>query len=269
LTAEEETALGGFESCQAGWQERMAAKLANPRRTGGIGAWLRERLFPTPRVPGWAYGAGLASLAAASFLGLVFFQQRPIDDLLATAYTEQRTLELRIPKAAYGPVRLVRGSGDRSRLDRPAALLEGEARIAREVEKEPASPALLQAMGRANLLAWNYEAAIASFEQALKLQPDSPSLLTDLASAYFERDEANPNAAGHVPAADLLSKALKAAPDDPVALFNRAIVYERMHRYDQSIEDWQHYLRVDPGSSWTPEARTRLADVEKSKKPVN
>ena len=36
-----------------------------------------------------------------SFLGLLFFQQRPIEDLLATAYTEQRTLELRIPKAAY------------------------------------------------------------------------------------------------------------------------------------------------------------------------
>ena len=267
LTAEEETALAGFESCQAGWQERMAAKLGNPRRHGSIGDWLRDHLLPAPGVPKWVYASGLASLAAVSFLGQLFFQQRPIEGLLATAYTEQRTLELRIPRAAYGPVRQVRGSGD-SRLDRPPALLEGEARIARELEKEPASPVLLQAMGRANLLVWNYDAAIGSFERALKLQPDSPSLMTDLASAYFERAEANHDAAGYGAAADLLSRALKAAPDDPVALFNRAIVYERMHLYDRAIEDWQRYLRVDSGSSWTPEARKRLADVEQSKKSV-
>jgi tetratricopeptide (TPR) repeat protein len=266
LTAEEETALAGLKSFQPGWRDRTAAKLCNPRRAGRIGAWLREHLLPSPVVPKWAFATGLASLAAASFLGLLFFQQRPIEDLLASAYTEQRTLELRIPKAAYAPVRLVRGSGDRSRLDRPPALLEGEARIARELAKVPDSLALLQAMGRANLLAWDYDAAIGSFERVLKLQPGSPSLMTDLASAYFERVEANHDAAGYAAVADLLSKALKAAPDDPVALFNRAIVYERMRLYDQSIEDWQRYLRVDPGSSWTPEARKRLADAEQSKK---
>ena len=121
-------------------------------------------------------------------------------------------------------------------------------------------------MGRANLLAWDYDAAIGSLERALQLQPSSPSLMTDLASAHFERAEANHNAAGYGAAADLLSRALKAAPDDPVALFNRAIVYERMRLYDQSIEDWQRYLRADSGSSWTPEARKRLADVEQAKR---
>src|SRR3989449_10128411 len=265
LTVEEETALAGLKSSRAGWQGRLATKLSKPRPSGSIGAWLREHLAPAPGIPRWAYGAGLASLAAASFLGLLFFQQRRIEDLLASAYTEQRTLELRIPKAAYAPVRLVRGSGDRSRLDRPPALLEGEARIARELAKVPDSPALLQAMGQANLLAWNYDAALGSFERALKIRPDSPSLMTDLASAYFERAEADHNAAGYSAAADLLSRALQATPDDPVALFNRAIVYERMHLYDRSIEDLRRYLRVDPGSTWTPEAGKRLADVEQSK----
>jgi tetratricopeptide (TPR) repeat protein len=197
-----------------------------------------------------------------SFLGLLFFQQRPIEDLLATAYTEQRTLELRIPKAAYAPVRLVRGSGDRS-----PALLEGVARIARELEKDPGSSVLLQAMGRANLLAWDYDAAIGNFERALKVQPDSPSLMTDLASAYFERAEANHDAAGYGAAADLLSRALKASPDEPVAIFNRAIVYERMHQSDRAIEDWQRYLRVDSDGSWAPEARKRLTEVERLSAP--
>ena len=60
LTAEEEAALFGFESSQARWQGRMAAKLCNPRRSG-IGAWLREHLLPVSGTPGWAYGAGLAT----------------------------------------------------------------------------------------------------------------------------------------------------------------------------------------------------------------
>jgi tetratricopeptide (TPR) repeat protein len=265
LTVEEETALAGLKSFQPGWQERLAAKVCNPRQSRSIGAWLRERLLPAPGLPRLAYGAGLAAILCA----LIFIpsRQRPVEDLLATAYTEQRTLELRIPKAAYAPVRLVRGSGDRSRLDRPPALLEVEARIARELEKEPASSGLLQAMGRTNLLAWDYDAAIGSLERALKLEPVAPSLLTDLASGYFERAEANRSEADYRTAADLLSRALKAAPDDPIALFNRAIVYERMHLNDQSIADWQRYLRVDTGSSWTPEARKRLADVQRIKTP--
>jgi tetratricopeptide (TPR) repeat protein len=222
--------------------------------------------MPALRVPGWAYAGGPVVLAALSFWGLFYSHQWPIDELIASAYTEQRTMELRIPKAAYGPVRLIRGSANRSRLERPRALLEGEARIARELAKDPTNPALLQAMGRTDLLDWNYDAAIASFEQALKARPDSPSLMTDLASAYFERVEANHQATGYGAAAEFLSRALRASRDDPVALFNRAIVYERMRLYDQAIEDWQRYLRVDPDGSWTSEATKRAADVEQSKK---
>ena len=135
LTAEEETMLAGLESSQAGWQERMAGKLGKSPRRRSLGAWLRAHLLPAREIPRWAYAGGLALAAAVSFWGLLRVQQPAIDDLLATAYTEQRTFELRIPGAAYGPVRLVRGSADRSRLDRPPALLEAEARIAQELAK--------------------------------------------------------------------------------------------------------------------------------------
>jgi hypothetical protein len=53
--------------------------------------------------------------------------------------------------------------------------------------------------------------------------------MTDLASAYFQRAEAE-------------------------------------HRENQAIADWRRYLRVDPAGSWTSEARNRLADAEQSKK---
>jgi hypothetical protein len=268
LTAEEEATLTQLQSSQAGWQERLAAKLREPPRSRSIGARLRELLSPSVRIPAWSYAVGFVLVAALSFGGLFYSRPRPIDELLASAYTEKRTIELRIPKAAYGRFTMIRGSTNRSRLDRPLALLEVEARIARELEKDPANPALLQAMGRADLLDWNYGAAIASLERALKAQPDSPSLKIDLASAYVERAEALHQASGYDAAAELLSNALKAAPDDPVAVFNRAIVYERMRLYDKAIQDWQRYLRVASDSSWTSEAKKRLADVEQSKKSI-
>jgi tetratricopeptide (TPR) repeat protein len=265
LTAEEETMLERLGSSQAGWQERVAGKLSKSQRRSGIGAWLSEHLEPARLVPKWAYaGAGLALAAAASFWGLLRVQQPAIENLLATAYTEQRTLELRIPGAAYGPVRMVRGSGP-SRMDRPQALLDGEARIARELEKNPGSSVWLQAMGRAEVLDRNYEAAIGNLERARAGQPASLTIMIDLAAAYFERAEVSHREADYGAAGELLSKALQASPDDPVARFNRAIVYERMRLYGQAIEDWRIYLRVDPNGGWAAEARKRLADVQQAR----
>jgi regulator of sirC expression with transglutaminase-like and TPR domain len=76
--------------------------------------------------------------------------------------------------------------------------------------------------------------------------------------------EANNSQTDYHVTVDLLTQVLKISPDDPVALFNRAIVYERLHLYREAIEDWRHYLRVDSNSTWNREARQRLADVEQA-----
>src|SRR5262245_38724024 len=227
VTAEEEAMLAELKSSQPVWQRRMAAKIVESQQRPGIAAWIRERLAP-PLVRKWAYAAGLTLLAGASSWELWCIRQRPIDALLATAYTEQRTFELRIPSAAYAPVRLARGSGSDSRLERPPALLEGQARIARGLSKQPDNASLLQAKARADLLEWSYDAAIAALERARQGQPDSPSLMIDLASAYFQCAEAERRESDYAGAVGLLNKALEAKPDDPVALFNRAIIYQRM-----------------------------------------
>ena len=257
---EEEAALEGIESQREGWQIRVADKLSEQSRALIWIKWLQDHLPSVRMSPGWAYACGIALLAAISFWAVPSLWRPSIDTLLARAYTEQRTFDLRLPNAAHAPVRLLRGS-DRSRFDRPPALLASEARIAAGLAKNPSSPALLQAKGRAELLEWNYADATASLERALALQPDSTSLLTDLASAYYEQAEAEHNAAGYSRAVELLGKVLKAAPDHPVALFNRAIVYERMRLYPQAAEDWRHYLRVDPNADWAGEARQRLAGL--------
>jgi tetratricopeptide (TPR) repeat protein len=263
VTTEEEAFVAGLESSSRQGQERTAARLASSGHTS-IPAWLRQHLSIGRPVFAWASAA--AAVAMIAGIVLILNQPRPIEDLLASAYTEQRTLELRIPQAAYGPLRLVRGSTARSRLDRPPALLEGEARIARELARNANDPRWLQARGRAELLDRDFDTAIADLQRAVALLPDSPVPMTDLASALYERAEANTSQADYSAAIELLNRVLRRTPDDPVSLFNRAIIHQRMHSYDNSIADWQHYLRVDPRSPWTDEARQRLADVEQAKK---
>jgi tetratricopeptide (TPR) repeat protein len=186
----------------------------------------------------------------------------PVETLLADAYTAQRNLEVRIPDAAYGPLRVVKGAAGASSLDRPPALLESEAKIAARLAKNPDDPRSLQARGVAELLDRDYDSAIADFRRCLTLQPASSRLMIQLASAHFQRAETANSQPDYQAALNFLSRALKMAPDDPVALFNRAIVYQRMHLDSQAIEEWRRYLRVDPRSQWADEARRRLADAQ-------
>ena len=63
-------------------------------------------------------------------------------------------------------------------------------------------------------------------------------------------------------AIELFGKALAKSPDDPVALFNRALACEQMFLYTQAVDDWEHYLRVDPQGEWSEDARRRLALIQ-------
>ena len=134
--------------------------------------------------------------------------------------------------------------------------------IARQLAKTPNDPRWLEARGVAELLDRDYDPAIADFQRSLAIQPASPRLIVDMASAHFQRAESNSSQPDYQTALDFLNRALKISPDDRVALFNRAIVYQRMHLYNQAVEDWRHYLRADPRSKWADEARRRLADAQ-------
>ena len=63
----------------------------------------------------------------------------------------------------------------------------------------------------------------------------------------------------------MLGKAM-AKNANAAALFNRAIVYERMGLVHQAIADWQQYLARYGREAWAAEARERL-DALLKKKP--
>ena len=188
-----------------------------------------------------------------------------INQLIAHAYTEQRPFELRIADAAYGPVRQERG-GERSALAEPAGLLRAKYIIKERLAARPNDEAILAASGRVELLEGHYDEAIRTFGRLLDTHPDSPPLLTDLATAYCQRAAAVDRAVDYGQSIELFGRVLAKKPDDRVALFNRAITLERVHAYNEAIHDWEHYLRVDASGDWAAEAQRHLSELREKMK---
>ena len=222
VTPSEEILLASLSSVRPEWQQDMAATLRGSMRI----------------------------LGATS-----------VEQLLAQAYTEHRTLEVRIAGAKYAPVRVERSV---NKSDRPPSLVKAEALIGENLNKNPNDPTWLQARARADLMDGNYEAAIESLQHALEIEPDSPGLLTDLGSAYFLRAEYVNRPIDFGNAIESLDKALGKSPEEPLALFNRALACERMFLYAEAIDSWERYLRVDPQGEWPEDVRKRLAALKQN-----
>jgi CHAT domain-containing protein len=261
-TPEEVATITNLASAHVDWQRKMARNLAD----GGRPHQKSEHEAPSwPGLFTWSRIAlatvGFAVMVTAVFLAYQQFHPPSVQQLLAEAYTDYRTLEVRIPGAGFAPKRAERGVG-RSNLDKPPALLKAEAMVAEGLHKKPNDPTWLDAKARADLLDGNYESAIKSLQRALEIEPDSSSLLTDLGSAYFLRAEMAERSLDYGNAIESLGAALAKSPDDPIALYNRALAYERMYLYAQAVDDWEHYLRVDPSGKWADDARRRVVALK-------
>jgi CHAT domain-containing protein/tetratricopeptide (TPR) repeat protein len=205
-------------------------------------------------------GAGMAVMAVAVWVGLLI-RGPDVDQLLAKAYTRYRTIELRIPNAGYGPIRVTRGPGGAS-FSKPQSLLEAKSIIKHKLDSDPDNPRWLAAEGRAELLDGEYGAAVQSFKRALEKNPESADLMRDAATAYFERGERESSDSDYRNAAELFSKSLAVNRDDPIALYNRAIVYERMFLFHDALADWEHYLTVDRSGEWSQDAERRRQELQ-------
>jgi CHAT domain-containing protein len=101
--------------------------------------------------------------------------------------------------------------------------------------------------------------AAARLRAAAQRMPQDASAWSDLSAALaaaalrLGRPSLYPEA---LAAAD---RALRLAPSLPEALFNRALVLERLGLSTQARAAWRCYLEVDVGSSWAAEAQAHLA----------
>lgn len=216
-----------------------------------------------------------ATLAAAVVIlvigGIVWRSSLRDSDLergliaLNEAYRQQRPGEVRITGLEYAPALTTRGPGsdkfDYTARDRAERLLQDAA--------QQKTPAALHALGQLYLAERQYDKAIGQFEQALASAPEDARLHSDLGAALMERGNNQPSDGNDGAALsdfarslEHLNRALALDSSFTAALFNRALLYQRMNLPRQAAADWRRYLELDPNSPWAEEARRRLKVLE-------
>jgi len=253
ITPEESAALQQLASTRPQWQRPLALRLAQTAH----GSQRSRRL---PRFA-WLSGA----VAAVLVLGLsaaLWWRQNTPEKLLAEAYTKSRTMDLRVPGASFAsvnPQAHLRGeASDRE----PAQLLSARAQIERKLEQSPTDAHWLQLQARAETLEGHYDGAIDILDRLLAAGPVTASLLLDDGTAYYMRGTATGSENDRATALDNLRRADELAPNDPVVLFNEAIVMEDRGQVMNAVETWNHYLRFERDPKWQDEGRKRLQSLE-------
>jgi len=254
--------LHQLESSRPQWQKRL----------------VRESIGGGKRFP-WLKIAPAAVALAAVIFGvfllpalLAEFKVKKAATQVASAFTERRTTLMRLPAVQhsdYDPFPIKRGSEDGRELDEvPTSLHDATGAANNNLRAANADPRWWQIQGRA--LLWestpsSLEKAEKDFEKARSSGLASPSVEIDLAASYFERDSRSdhPNLQRTLKLlSEVLSKPDLSRDDQASALFNLAIVYERTQLWDSAEDTWEKYLKVDPSSGWSAEARQHLKDAK-------
>ncbi|HET7694137.1 MAG TPA: CHAT domain-containing protein [Vicinamibacterales bacterium] len=208
---------------------------------------------PNPRRTAAIAGAASAVLGIAAGTGIWLAASMPASPphRLSTAASGGRRVDGRLTGGfSYAPLsRTPAGGAD-------AALLAVAGELQRAADADP-TPANLQAYGAAQLLLGRHEAAVATLQNAA-LESDAAAIHADLGVARLAL--ASTDRADELPrAAEALEQALAANANLAEAWFTKAIVLEKLRMPSQAREAWQTYLKLDPRSRWSEEARARLA----------
>jgi tetratricopeptide (TPR) repeat protein len=256
-SAAEISTIASFSSSSGVWQRKLAVRLAETRH--------RPAHAPGKRGSAFYLWGGLA-LAATVLLAvggvLAWRVINSPERLLAKAYSQSRTYEFRLPGAAFASItpqpHLRGGSSGRE----VAQLLDARARIEKELESSPDDPHWLQLEGRADILEEKFDPAIDILDRLLARGPVTSALLTDDATAYYQRGVATGSENDRSTALENLRRADELTPGDPVVLFNEALVMEDRAQVMNAVETWNRYLRFERDPLWLAEGRRHLETLE-------
>jgi predicted Zn-dependent protease len=141
-------------------------------------------------------------------------------------------------------------------------LLDARARIERQLENAPEDPHWLELEARADIQEEKFDPAIEILDRLLATEPVTAGLLVDDASAYFERGSLTGSENDRATALENLRRADEMAPDDPLVLFNEAVVMEDRGQAMNAVETWNRYLKFERDPKWLAEGRARLQALE-------
>jgi CHAT domain-containing protein/tetratricopeptide (TPR) repeat protein len=209
----------------------------------------------------------IASIAAAVVIALllpVIWQsshRSPVGRLVALSSKSARIVEPRLSGGfAWSPYRGSQRASGAPVSDPERMKLAGAAGELVERAQHDSTAGAQHDAGLAMVLTQNPVEGIARLEKAAKEAPTAQTW-SDLAAARYAAASDLGRAALYPQALAAADAALKLDPHLPEALFNRALIVERMGLVDEARAAWTRYLAADPSSKWADEARSHLAEL--------
>ena len=231
---------GALKAISDAWANRKGGTLPPREQRAG-----RRRSF-------FMLWAGVAALAVVVLVSVRISLNRPrtaqsAGEVVQLLLSQSRPFEARLSGQPHLPLVQTR-SGNASSIDYGL--------IASEMSRLSAGA---YDMGRFYLLQQEFDLAIRSFEIAVQDPASRPEVHNDLGVAYMERG-------GDVnlqKAADQFLRALDRNANDPPAVFNLSLVYERMGAVLDAEMQWKRYLELDSTSGWASEIRSKLGNLSR------
>ncbi len=202
--------------------------------------------------------AAVLAVALMSVIALRARRHDPTQELVEVAPHSARAAEARLtggfPWAPYsGAMRADRGAVDTEQLK-----VAGAAAKAIERAEKDNSPDARRVAGVALVLIDRPEQGMARLAEEAKRSPSEARVWSDLAAAQYAAALAGRTSL-YPEALASANHALHIDSRMAEALFNRALVLERLGIRGEARVAWQRYLDVDSSSEWANEAREHLS----------
>ncbi len=176
----------------------------------------------------------------------------PAARMRAMAPRAGRTIEARLTQFGWSAMRVQRGTQAAAPLD--PARLELAAAAGAVIEKTPGG----RDAGVGYLIIDRDADAVEALQEAAQRSPDDAKVWSDLAAARHTL-AVRGNKPHQLPLAlAAADRALRLQPALPDALFNRALIIERLGITEAARRAWQRYLQADGTSPWANEALEHL-----------
>src|ERR1051325_9627683 len=206
--------------------------------------------------------------AAAAAIAIVFFayhrlspshrRERAFARLIAASPHDARYVEPRLTGGfPWAPVESRRGEAT---LDAEHMTLIGAAGAVLHETENDSRPEARHAAAIAHLLAGDAKKASDVLAEAASSAADA-RVWSDLAAARYTESVETGDPAQLTQALAAADAALRIDGRLAEALFNRALIVERLGLRDQARAAWERYLSVDASSKWSDEARRHLLQL--------
>ena len=208
----------------------------------------------------WLAAAAIVVIALLMIPFLLRWRD-PLRRLADLTPRSERIVEARISGgftwAPYrGPVRASDQANDARRM-----MLGGVAGDLIEAAEKNKTSEAQHLAGVARMLTGYPSDAVPVLQEAAQRDPSNATAWNDLAAAQYATASRDGRASLYPEALASSDRALRLDPRLPEALFNHALVLERLGLTQQAHDAWQRYLTTDPSSQWAEEARTRLGKL--------